>query len=534
MTKSDIWTVGVQDTVPAALMRSAQKTPEAIFLRFGEDFYSYGDVENHATRIAWGLREEGVKRGDTVATLLDNGPDAIFVWMAINKLGAISVPINTAYKGEFLRHQIVNAGAKIVIAEADYADRVLMILDQVPYPLKVYTRGIGSGKALSLDNLRTDETKTIIENIKPGDMSALIFTAGTTGPSKGCMLSHNYMCNLARQALNGAGRQVDETAWTALPLFHLNATATSVVATMILGGQLAVAKRFSVSGFWPDIERSGARIATILGSMITLLAQAKDNDAMLRCKGQLRMVRGAPFPPEMQKIWYDRFGVDWAGSSGYGVTEASLVTSLPYGQDGPPGSSGRANDDFDVRIVNDDDKELPAGEAGEIIVRPKRPHVMFEGYWKNPEATTKQTRNLWFHTGDVGKFDEDGFFYFVDRKKDYLRRRGENISSYELEQTFLEHEAIKEVAVHSVPSEFTEDDVKVTAVLHEGTTLDEETLCRWAVERLPYFAVPAYIEFCKDLPKNPVGRVLKYKLRDAGVTDNTWDLESSSIELNKR
>jgi len=533
MAGSDIWTIGVEDTVPAALLRSAQKRPEAPFLRFGEDVYSYGEVDTQASRIAWGLRDQGIKKGDTVATLLDNGPDAIFVWMAINKLGAISVPINTAYKGEFLRHQIVNAGAKIVIAEVDYASRVLMIADQVPWEVKVYARG-PVGAALSLDALRTDDTRTIIEDVKPGDMSALIYTAGTTGPSKGCMLSHNYMCNLARQALNGAGRQIDETAWTALPLFHLNATSTSVVATMILGGQLAVAKRFSVSGFWPDIERSGARIATILGSMITLLAQAPDNDSMLRCKGQLRMVRGAPFPPEMQKIWYERFGVDWAGSSGYGVTEASLVTSLPYGEDGPPGSSGRANDDFDVRIVDDEDRELPAGEAGEIIVRPKRTHVMFEGYWKNSEASMKQIRNLWFHTGDIGKFDEDGFFYFVDRKKDYLRRRGENISSYEIEQTFLEHDDIKEVAVHSVPSELTEDDVKVTAVLREDAALDEETLCRWAIERVPYFAVPRYIEFRAELPKNPVGRVLKYTLRDDGVTGKTWDLEQSSIELKKR
>jgi carnitine-CoA ligase len=167
-------------------------------------------------------------------------------------------------------------------------------------------------------------------------------------------------------------------------------------------------------------------------------------------------------------------------------------------------------------------------------VRPKRPHVMFEGYWNRPEATTALTRNLWFHTGDIGKFDSDGFFYFVDRKKDYLRRRGENISSFEMETAFLAHPEISEVAVHAVLSDVTEDDVKVTAVLQPGSTLTEEQLCRWSVDRLPYFAVPRYIEFRRTLPKNPVGRVLKYVLRDEGATAATWDREAAGITIDKR
>jgi crotonobetaine/carnitine-CoA ligase len=203
-------------------------------------------------------------------------------------------------------------------------------------------------------------------------------------------------------------------------------------------------------------------------------------------------------------------------------------------QPAPPGSSGRRNDDFDVRIFDEHDNELPAGEAGEIVVRPKRPHVMFEGYWNRPEATAALTRNLWFHTGDIGKFDSDGFFYFVDRKKDYLRRRGENISSFEMETAFLAHPEISEVAVHAVLSDVTEDDVKVTAVLEPGSTLTEEQLCRWSVDRLPYFAVPRYIEFRQALPKNPVGRVLKYVLRDEGATAATWDREAAGITIDKR
>jgi crotonobetaine/carnitine-CoA ligase len=172
--------------------------------------------------------------------------------------------------------------------------------------------------------------------------------------------------------------------------------------------------------------------------------------------------------------------------------------------------------------------------VGEIVCRPLHPHVMFEGYWKRPEGSLSVLRNLWFHTGDMGKFDADGNFYFMDRKKDYLRRRGENISSYEMEYTLLRHGELAEVAVHAVPSALTEDDVKVTAVLIPGSTLTEESLCQWCIEHMPYFAVPRYIEFRADLPKNPVGRVLKYQLRDEGSTPTTWDREQAGVQLARR
>jgi carnitine-CoA ligase len=245
-------------------------------------------------------------------------------------------------------------------------------------------------------------------------------------------------------------------------------------------------------------------------------------------------VQGAPFPAALIETWKRRFGVTWAGANVFGLTECCLTTHLPRSEGGRPGSSGRRNGDFDVRIFNDEDHELPAGEVGEIVVRPLKPHVMFEGYWNRPEATASLMRNLWFHTGDMGMFDEEGYFHFKDRKKDYLRRRGENISSFEMESAFLQHPDVIDVAVHSVFSELTEDDVKVTAVLRDGATLSEEELCRWSFDRLPYFAIPRYIEFRSELPKNPVGRVLKYVLRDEGRTAATWDREESPVDLPKR
>jgi len=211
-----------------------------------------------------------------------------------------------------------------------------------------------------------------------------------------------------------------------------------------------------------------------------------------------------------------------------------MVTSLHDDDFAKPGSSGKVDPSFVMRIVDDDDNDVPVGTAGEVVIRPRHPHVMFEGYWGRPEETLRIMKNLWLHSGDIGKLDEDGYFYFVDRKKDYLRRRGENISSFELERAFRGHPDIVDVAIHSVFSESAEDDVKATIVLQRESKVSEEEMCGWCADRVPYFAVPRYIEFRDELPRNPVGRVLKYQLRDEGRTPATWDREEAGFELAKR
>jgi crotonobetaine/carnitine-CoA ligase len=269
--------------------------------------------------------------------------------------------------------------------------------------------------------------------------------------------------------------------------------------------------------------------------MIAFVAEHPDNEASKRCFGQLGAVRGSPFSAEMQAKWKARFGVKIAGSNVYGQTEACIVTTISDNDHAKPGSSGKRNDEFEIRIVDDEDTELPPNTPGEVIVRPKHPHIMMEGYWGRPAETLRIMKNLWLHTGDIGMFDDEGFFYFVDRKKDYLRRRGENISSYEVETTFRGHPAVEDVAVHAVFSETSEDEVKATIVLKATAVgLSAEELCTWSVDQLPYFAVPRYIEFRADLPRNPVGRVLKYVLRDEGCTPATWDREAAGFQIQKR
>jgi carnitine-CoA ligase len=531
-----VWTTSDRDTVCGVMEKAVADNPASPFIDIAGQSYTYAQVWELSRRRAAGLAALGLAQGETLVCILDNNIDAITSWFAANILGAIWVPVNTALKGEFLRHQISDAGARIIVAEEDYARRVAAIAGDLPAVTDLLVRGnppAATGiQTAELDSATSASGLTRVVESGAADPAMLIYTSGTTGPSKGCIVSHNYVCNVARKS--AMLRDPAHTVWTPLPLFHLNAAGTSVLATAVNCSTVAIAPRFSLSGFWPEIRRTGAREVSVLGVMIPLIANMAESEEMKACYGQIDAVRGAPWSPELIATWKRRFGVNTAGSAVFGLTEATFITSTPAGLQAPLGASGRLNDDFDVRIVDGEDVEVPRGKSGEVLVRPRKPHVMFSGYWRRPEATLATFTNLWFHTGDIGRFDDDGWFWFVDRKKDYLRRRGENISSVEMENSFRGHPAIADVAVHAVPSEFSEDDVKVTATLREGVALAEDDLCRWSLERLPYFAVPRYIEFRKELPRNATGKVLKHQLRTEGVTDTTWDMEKSDIRVVKR
>ena len=316
-------------------------------------------------------------------------------------------------------------------------------------------------------------------DVRPSDLATFIYTGGTTGLSKGCMLSHAYHGTLSRQIGICWRRTADDVVWTPLPMFHFNAIVTAVLGSLIYGGRAAIYRRFSVSNFWSEMNRVGATVTSTLGTMAYLLANDIDRPEQPRsgapeANTTLRLIGAAPLPVEIDQALRDRFGVE-TFSGAYGVTEASLVSWQPPGVENRPNAAGVINDEyFDVRIFDDDDVELPRGTDGEIVLRPKRPHTMFEGYWGRPDATVETSRNWWYHTGDIGRIDDDGYLYFVDRKADYLRRRGENISSFEVERIVVQHPALADVAVHAVPSQLTEDDLKITATVREDATVTEE------------------------------------------------------------
>ena len=541
---ADVWRSGSQSTIPELLFARLENDPDGAYLDVCGETVSAADVLDVASRLASSLRAMGVVQGDRVATLIENSIEGVFAWWGIILSGAIAVPINTAYKGEYLRHQLADSGSKVVVVASEFFDRLEAVASTVESLQHVVVIAdsapslAGTPTSRWADMLSSDPVLPAIST-RPSDLGTFIYTGGTTGLSKGCMLSHNYHEALTRQIGICWERTADDVVWTPLPLFHFNAITTAVMGPLVFGGRSAIYRRFSVSNFWPEMNRVGATITSTLGTMAYLLAHDVDRPEMPRsgapeANTSLRLLGAAPMPVEVDSIMRNRFGLT-TFSGAYGVTEASLISWQPPGGYNKPNAAGVINDEyFDVRIFDDDDNELPRGSRGEIVIRPKRPEVMFAGYWGRPEVTVESSRNWWYHTGDIGIIDEDDFLFFVDRKADYLRRRGENIASFEVESIIMGHGQIADVAVHAVPSPLTEDDLKITATLVADATVTEEELFLWCVDQLPYFALPRYIEFRQELPRSPVGRVLKRELRDEGVTEASWDLENSDVTFEKR
>jgi crotonobetaine/carnitine-CoA ligase len=547
-----IWISEKQTTIPSLLEDRLSSDPDSEYLDVCGRKFSARQVDDTACRIANGLADLGVRQGDRVASLVENSAEAMLAWWGAIRGGHVAVPVNTAYKGQYLRHQLADSGATVLIVQRSLADRVAEVVDDLPDLHRVVV--FDDEDASADDGARLDDVKTERlawdellsapadapqRDIRPSDLGTFVYTGGTTGPSKGCMLSHNYHEALSRQIGICWGRTAEDVVWTPLPLFHYNALVTAVLGSLVFGGRSAIYRKFSVSNFWPEMNRTGATVTSTLGTMAYLLANDVDRPEHPRsgapeANTSLRLMGAAPLPVEIDNILKTRFGID-TFSGAYGVTEASLISWQPPGVTNKPNAAGVVNDQyFDVRIFDDDDNELPRGSDGEIVIRPKRPHVMFEGYWGRPEATVETSRNWWYHTGDIGRIDDEDFLFFVDRKADYLRRRGENISSFEVESILMTQGDLADVVVHAVPSQLTEDDLKITATLKEGASLTEEGLFRWAIDQLPYFALPRYIEFRTELPRSPVGRVLKRELREEGVTAATWDAEAAGITYDKR
>ncbi len=542
MTGDGIWINGAQDTVVDLLRARLESDPDAEYLDVCGTKLTAGEVADTARRLAGALAGLGVQPGDRVASLVENSAEALLAWWGIVAGGGVAVPVNTAYKGEYLRHQLADSGARVLLVGSDLADRAERVVDEVPSLEHLVVVGeaspeVGVPVHRWAELLGADPVP--FAEVRPSALATFVYTGGTTGPSKGCMLSHSYHGGLSRQIGVCWRRTADDVVWTPLPLFHFNAIVTAVLGPLVYGGRAAIYRRFSVSNFWPEMNRVGATVTSTLGTMAYLLANDVDRPEQPRsgrpeANTTLRLIGAVPLPVEIDAKLRERFGVA-TFSGAYGVTEASLVSWQPEGVENKPNAAGVVNDEyFDVRIFDDDDRELPRGTEGEIVLRPKRPHTMFEGYWGRPEATVATSRNWWYHTGDIGRIDDEGYLFFVDRKADYLRRRGENISSFEVERILMRHPALADVAVHAVPSALTEDDLKVTATVKEGGSVAEDELFRWCVDELPYFALPRYIELRAELPRSPVGRVLKRELRDEARTDAWWDAETSGITYDRR
>lgn len=533
------WGAGERYTVGAVLEAQAARQPDKVCVWFDDLPVTFGEMQRRATAVGNQLAALGVEPGDSVAIFAENCAEWVDVWLAAAKIGALSVPVNTAFKGDFLAHQLRDSSTKLVFVDREYAPRVVEVAGALPALQTIAVRDPEGKGALDAGRLKVVPAPVLYEGdeatlaagqeVRWDQPACLFYTSGTTGPSKGVVVTQHYLVTSARTVIDAWQLTPEDVVYGAVPLFHFSGTLGVVLPAIVTGSTSVLDKRFSPAATWERVRKHGATGWVGVGPMLVMLwnLPRDPSDAEL----PIRFISSAPIPPELHFAIEERYGCKVVTM--YGMTESFPLAVMGVGDPGVPGSAGRANPLFDVRIFDDDDNEVPAGGAGEIVCRPLRPHVMFEDYFRRPEATVEQFRNLWFHTGDFGKFDEDGNFYFIDRKKDAIRRRGENISSFEVERTVMGHPAVAEAAAHAVPSEVGEDDVKICVIVKPDAKATHEELMDHCVANMPYFAVPRYVEFVGDLPRNAVGRVQKFKLRERGVTPETWDREKAGYVVKR-
>lgn len=499
------------------------------FVRFETEDLSYMEFHKGGNRVANLLLELGVEKGDRCAVMLQSNSAYLKSWLGIARMGGIEVPINTGLRGDLLAYILNQAQCKVLIIQNEWIDRITQIQDRLTHLERVLVVGEAQHEFDSFDSLlaQSGEDEVNVE-VRPTDPSLILFTSGTTGPSKGAILSHKANFALSKSCIDVMNYREDDRMFTVFPLYHVNARYSTILAALISGSDVVMHNKFSASRFWDICRKEGITTFTYMGTLITiLLKQPKRDDDR---DHPVRMIQGAPCPKEIYDEFRERFNIEV--TEAYGSTEVGICLAN-RAESFRKGSCGKVIPIFDVQIHDAEGNPCPPHVPGEIVVRPKEPSIMFSGYFGMEEETVKVFKDLWFHTGDRGKIDEDGYFYFIDRKKDVVRRRGENISSYEVERVLNDHQAVHESAIIGVPSELSEEEVLAVIKLQEGTQLEPEELLSFCENRLPHFAVPRYIRFIKEFPKTHSQRIEKYKLRQEGITWDTWDREEAGYKVMK-
>lgn len=525
------------NVVGTLIRERAQSHEDRIFLHFEDQMITWGQIDRISDQFAQGLHSLGIRKGDKIALMMANHPHFLYSWFGATKLGAVEVPVNVAQKGDFLAYFINNSDSKLLFIDASLLHRLEVIRNDLKKLHTIVCHGQADKEivnSLPVPVISTDEflacpSDPVKTDVNMTDPLGILYTSGTTGLSKGVVLCHNAFIHLARLIAGLRQLGPEDILYTFLPLFHGNAQILSIMNAIVADSQVVLRDRFSASTFWDDIRKSGATQFNYLGAVMTILMKQplREDDA----DNPVRICIGAGCPPDVMKHMEERFRLICL--EGYGLTEAGIFMHWTV-DDRKIGSCGKVVEEFyDAKLVDDQDNEVPVGQTGEIIVRPKASFIMMSGYYKMPEQTLESYRNLWFHTGDYARKDEEGYFFFVDRKKDAIRRRGENISSFEVEKVINSHPNVLESAVFAVPSELGEDEVKANVVLKPEQSLSAEALIEYCSGRIAHFAVPRYLEFVSELPKTPTARVEKYRLREAGITENTWDREKAGIKISR-
>ncbi len=504
------------------LRRAAAEVPEQPFIRMASGEWSYREVDAMSDRVAAGLYARGVRRGQNVSLMLPNCIEFAVLWFALARLGAVTAPVNTAFRGKVLSDAVNLVQSRLLLVHSTLRQPVadvqgaLASVEQL-----IVVGGKPEPDCLSYAALQeSDARSAVLPEIAFHELCLLLYTSGTTGRSKAAMIPHRFVLAHASHMIEGLGLLPQDVLYCPYPMFHLDAAVMTIAPALLLRSVAAIGERFSVSRYWDEMRAFKATVFDFMGATITMLwkqpPSARDRDHFAR------LGWGVPLPawaPQFEA----RFGCRLVEL--YGLTEAGAMIFPPL--DAPPriGSCGKSFGPFDLQLHDENGFVVQGGEPGELVIRPLEPSLIMDGYYGMPQASLESFRDLWFHTGDLLRQDADGYYYFVGRRKDMIRRRGENISAAEVEAGIERHHDVLTCAVIGVPSELTEDDVMACVVLRAHAPPDPAALVDHCVGEMAAFMVPRYIRFLSDLPRTPTDKVEKFRLLQQGITADTWDRE---------
>ncbi|MYV88102.1 AMP-binding protein [Bradyrhizobium japonicum] len=512
------------------LTRQAERHGDRVLLVAGETRWSFAQTAAIAAASAQALVDAGISPGDRVALMCSNLPEFLQVYLGCAWLGAIAVPINTALRGFQLSHIFRNSRPALLVVEAQFVDAIESVEAGVDLPPRTWIVEAAAGAVdarLSAVPLPALGAAAPAGAVRPGDTVAILYTSGTTGPAKGVCCPQAQLFWWGIYSARALGIREGDVLFTTLPLFHTNAL-NAFYQALLNGCTYVLEPKFSASGFWAAAQRHKATVGYLLGAMASMLL-AQPNNANDRAH-RLRVALGGGVPPQIHGPFLERFGVPLV--DGYGSTETNFVFAGTIPSD-RPGTMGYLADGIEARIVDENDSALPDGQAGELVLRAGEPFAFATGYFGMPEKTVEAWRNLWFHSGDRVVRDADGHYRFIDRMKDSIRRRGENVSSWEVEQTIQSHPAVAACAIYPLPSELGEDEVAAAILLEPGQSLEPVDIVRHCEGQIAYFAIPRYVRILSQMPLTENGKIKKGVLREAGITTDTWDREAAGVRVRR-
>ncbi len=489
--------------------------PERVVLDFDGGLWTWAELVEAAEGLAGGLYAAGVSAGEVVCHMSPNHPEAVVTMLALLRLGAVECPVNAGLRGQQLAHVLNHSGARVLIVDGSLSDRVAAQMPSAAGLQVVVHRGEGQrpvgASVLNYAEIReSGDRPPPFRRPGPGDPMNIIYTSGTTGPAKGAVLPQAFPLEQARIKIEQWGLTDDDVMFSALPLYHVNARFSTLGTALVVDGRAALVSRFSASTFWDQVRAAGATEVGVVGAVSSILLRRKPGPADR--DHNVRMMHGAAgIPMNRRSDFEERFGLRLV--TGFAMTETGHFSTTSPDDPMRYRASGRPVPQYEVAVVDVDDHEVTAGTVGELVVRPRVPGVMMTGYYRQPEATEAAFRNSWFHTGDLATIEADGYIRWVDRAADAIRRRGEMISSTEVERAVCGLDAVAECAAVGVPSELGEEEVKLVVTAEPGRTIDPEALKLHCQATLPDFCRPRYLEILDELPKTATHKVNKHQLR---------------------